>query len=601
MKGFDPAIVGQEEKDEVVGKIKNDLQDFFKFINLLKKKRSKKNTMRIDDYIKRESAIAKRIKFIEELDKKEKLDEDISKFKGKSSQDSQQKSRAKYKLNKNSYLTFIFTTRKLLLQFARKTSVISSGFFSLSFKITADSRERYRVTLNDAATHILTPMYYILEHGWKTLNPVKYNLVSGFSKFIKQFTQLGDIFDVDDIAILEQRIESFIESYLQIVGIGDNKEQLKKIFHNALNEIPSYKEKLKDILVFLDDITKIDSPGINFSNVILGIYALRYKKIIRIKELTEHYKIQNVDDLRYDFSPKVLQKIKQHLETLENKYKQAEEGLFYLRFAEENFNFKYADNNALTDLFSKVYYFVQLSRSRSFGQLKIDQKIEKLNFIESSLENLSPLFIQFLSGFVRIYGKLLFGKVTVQLHEENKQVIDIFRDSIFMNEITRLLEVQGELGNLKSRGGVAISLDVYDHFVETGKTQLEREKRLCTLYKITIHTFYNISTKISKILYNNSLAQKLTGEDKLTLTTSQNKPLQDIPDEPVLLPFSTHHLLNNPYLEGYIVIRALNEVMAFTINFCQLFNYKPLMDRIGMKKRFIDMTDDYIHMSAKME
>ncbi len=590
------------DENELTQKLKNDLKDYFKFVALVQQKRSLRSVRLIEEYIKNEPDITHRIHFIEELDREEQFaskaepgvgQEDIKKAK-------QALSGKKQTLSPTSFLNYIFTTRKLVKSFADRTNIIISRLFSL--RTTGESEFHYKKIVSDATSLLMKPLNYLVENGWEKLDRRSYNVVVTYNKFIRLLVQMGNIFRHNDHKFTFKELEQYIHLYLQVVSKRANVEILKEAFYEILFFVPSYKTHFREMVKLVNDINNTESRGLCFFNIILGLFMVRYRRFVRMGEILNHYSIQDIDDSHYDFNPKIAQYIKDTLDTMKHKYREAEKRLFFLRFLEENISFSMEPTNPVFPLFGKVYYSEHLKYPKTVFDLRKENTIESLDFMETFPSNISGPMSQFIGGYLRVYGKFLRGQATLQYKEGPKQSRSIFKDWIFASELEKLQRLYHDLENLKaSNAYFSIPLKTYLLYNRTKKTELEREEKLCSILEGISSAFYSIAEMISIILYGHFSAQTLKGEEIFSAAATQDKPIEKLTSDPRLLPFAMHSVVDDDYLQNQLVHSIFNEIMVFTLNFAMLLENTPLRKRFTEKQKYISQTEEYLNMKSKID
>ncbi len=592
--------INRYQNQEMGVKIKNDLNDYFRYIDLLQRNRSEKNQRKIDSYVKSETNISLRIAFIEELDQKEEelIERQISEEADLDSKETRKELEKKTKtvLEVNSFFNFFFSSRKSIKNYGDRTHVITGRLFSL--KLSNDAVHYYQKILGKAISLALPPVNYILKHAWESLDRKTYNVVSTFFRFLNHFTHHGNILSHDDIKVMMSKVETFIEPYLQVVGYKNDIELLKEAFYRILFTIPSFNKQFKDIIGFVAEMTNTESRGLYFSNILLGIYMLKYKQFIKLNDLIDYYDIQIINDYKYDYTPRVIKDIKSRLENLEIKYIEAEKEVFFLKFLEDDFDFdRNPEETDLTDLFADIYYYEK-------PQLKDDRKdlYDGKGFLNHIIEgDISATFLQFVRGFLGYYSPFLKGEMKLSGPEkENSALYCFFMEWLFSQELHSLNEDVNELDSLKKMTPyLSISLDTFNDNYNTGKSQSEKEDKFCNSLKRIISNFYELGEKATTILYNNNATQNLSGSKKLAATNLQETPIEEIGSAPRLLPYAMHQIAEDDNLQDKLLINVLNEVTIFCLNFCYLFKYHPLTIRLIKKQKFIDVTEEYYSIKAK--
>lgn len=594
---------------DLADKIRNDLADYFNFIALLEKERPVEIQRQIEEYIKKESSIINRIHFINEIDegnKKtiEELAEEKTQLESKEKKEKKSKEAseaAKASLMGKSYIDYLFKTRNDIRPFASQTNVINCGMFTL--RLTGETIFRYKQTLEDVLNYLFKPTNYFIERGWESLDRKSYNLMVTLMKFIRSFLHVGDVYRHNDMKVVIKQIELYIIPYLQLINPGNSyRDHLKSTFKRYLRMHKEYSENMRYTLDSLDQILSLENTGSTFFNILLGTFIVRYKQVITIAELLEHYKIKSINEEQYDFTPKIQNYIKEQLKELETKYQKSEEQLYLLRYLEEGFHFQVDTNHPLFQLYGKVYFSEYISYPKTFEDLKKMLRTDDFSFLENSEANMSSAMYIYVRGFLRIYENCLTGRISISIDGQTKQIVEIFQDWIFLGEIQTLKQQLNELEGLKGANAfLAVSFETYQHYRQTGKAELERESRLCKVFDSLLECYFTIADKMATILHNNFKGQNATGERQITLSSMQNTPLDSVIHEARLLPYASCHVRGDSHLENQTVISVLNEILIFTINFCYLYDYEPALNRLKQKQKNINQAESYHHMKAKMD
>ncbi len=580
------------QNPEMAVKIKNDLVDYFKFIDLIQKERPDEAQQEIETYIKTELNVLKRIAFIEELDKRS-TPSSVTPVELIGENKFREKKKKNLKFTVSSYFNFLFHTRKVIKAFGKKNHVLASRFLSL--KISSDSESYYKKLLEKANTFALPAVTYLLKHGWEQLDKKSYNVVTVFAEFLKQFALNGNILARSDSKRAVFKIEAFIEPYLRVIESKDNIEILKDGLYKILYPIPSFYNQFKDLIGYIGELTSIEAKGLYLSNIILAAYMLHYKQNMEIDDLLEYYSIQAIDETSYDYNSSVLQNIRTKLSDLEDKHREAEREVFFLKFLEENLEAD-TDNKSLVTLFKKIYYQHQTDPST---RIEHSQETVFLNTILDGDFTIS--FLHFARGFLNLYEEFLKGLLQVKSPEGTEKTSIIFKNNLFADERKDLGEAITELGTLKSLAPyLSVSLSTLNKYFYFGKTDTQKEIRFCDILKKIIATFYSIGDKAITILYNHHITKNLTGSEKLEVVKRQDMPIEAIDNTAKLLPCAMYRLENESDLQGQLLSNILSEIAIFSLNFAHLFKYQPITIRLIKKQKFIEITEEYYKIKSKM-
>ncbi|MDH5682717.1 MAG: hypothetical protein OEZ36_14090, partial [Spirochaetota bacterium] len=428
MSGSDLKLSKQQEDVALALKIKNDLNDYFKFVSLTEKKRSPRHTRLIEEYIKRESNITQRIHFIEELDREEQFahkmgpaidSDDIKKLKQK-----EQAKKKKKKISRSSFLTYLFSGRKDIKNFGARTNILKSGLFSI--RITGDSEHYYKTLLSRVTTLLLKATNFMVENSWKSLNRTSYNVIITFSRFLKRFIQEGNIFALQDPISIFSKMEKYIIPYLQVASKRVNKDLLKEAFYETLYFEAAFKADFREIIHVVNELLDIDSRGMRFFNVILGTFMIQFRHFVSLPHMLNHYNVPEIDDSHYDFSPKIKGQIQEEIESGSYKFREMEEGLYYLRFIDESFNFSAPLENPVVQVFGRVFFYTRTKPPMTFEKLVTSGDFHDEAFLGSFKANITPVLYNYLIGFLTIFGPFLRGQVSVKGKDNLTHEVSLF-------------------------------------------------------------------------------------------------------------------------------------------------------------------------------
>ncbi len=589
------------EHNDFANKIKNDLTDYFKYIDLLEKKRPADKIKLIEDFINSERNLQKRIHFIEELDKEELVGRQvIETLEDEELRIKQQKEEIR-PFTVQSFFNYFFSHRNRIKNFGLRTKIMENAFISL--RISSDAIRYYKKLLDSNINYIMKPTSYLIEHGWETLDKYSYNLIVLFSKFQKQFHLEGEILQKNDINAVFKHVEVYIESYLTLLSNPVYKDNIKQAFSALLINVPNYKKYLNEIFQFIDDVANTESRGMCFVNVILGIYMLKYREFIKLNQIQRLYQTTPVDSKKYNFSPKIYQQVTYMIESMEENYREAEKELFYLKFIGSELSFESPDDHPISLLFAKYYFINKIKDINDFQLevLKNDEGIVKKQFIESFQFELASPIIRLTKGFLEYYNTFLNGKLSLQIIEGQIESVEIFRE-IFNEDINSFKESIKEYEGIRENNPhLTISHASYEHFNATGHVDLEKEAKLALAIKKIVSSFYSISEKVLIILYNNFSIKYLSGEQLIAISQNKNDPLTELILKPQLIPYSVNLIKNSGLICDKPVIHVLNEIMLFCVNISFLMNHPPVSFKKWKEKKFLKSSEDYLILRQKIQ
>ncbi len=606
MSDYKSNYISNSQKEELSSRIKNDLNAYFNFVELLNKERPAKLARQIEEYIKQQPNILQRIAFIEELDRDNQfshrkeihlIDEEVKGIKDKIVQ----KKESRRDIHKTPFLSFLFYTRKAIIQFGSRTRILASRFLSL--RLTGESEHHYKLLLGNVNSVLLKATNHMVDNGWKLLDRRAYNLVVQFLNFLKGFSQAGNIFNRNDNKYMIRQLEFFISSYLICIQKKIYKDVLKESFYEILYFSSTFKPMFRDIIDTLNHFLDTDSRGMCYYNILTSIYMIQYKHFIKQPELLYQYNIQDIDESKYNFSPKIRKVIDDQLETLKGKHLDAEDKLYYLRFLDEDFNFNSDLDNPVLQLFGKLVYFEQLVESNSFSDLIKSGQIDINKILMDIQENMTPGLIRYLKGFLNVYTSFLCGEVHLK-NADGSGVVqeEIFKEWIFSKDILMLKTLQSDLELLqKSTSYFTLSFNTYQNYILKNKVESEKEEKICSKIRGVVDIFYSMSEKITNVLYRNYEAQCLNEKEKLKLSSTQTESVSDLINEPRFLPHAMKLIDQDQYLTGQTVLKVMQKIAIFTVNFSNIFHNPSMTRRQNEKQKLISISEEYLNLKSKLQ
>ncbi|MDH5681543.1 MAG: hypothetical protein OEZ36_08145, partial [Spirochaetota bacterium] len=448
---------------------------------------------------------------------------------------------------------------------------------------------------------LLRATNFMVENSWKNLNRTSYNVIITFSRFLKHFIQEGNIFALQDPVSVFNKMGKYIIPYLQVASKRVNKDLLKESFYETLYFEAAFKADFREIIHVVNELLDIDSRGMRFFNVILGIFMIQYRHFVSLPHMLNHYNVGDIEDSHYDFSPKIKGQIQEEIESGSYKFTEMEEALYYLRYIDEGFNFGAPLDNPVVQIFGRVFFYTRVKPPMSFEKLVKGGDFHDEAFLGSFKANITPVLYNYLIGFLTVYGSFLRGQVSVKGKDKLTHEVSLFSNWYFGKELEELANYQSELGALKDATTfLSIPFETYERFNRSGRIDLEKEERLCRHFQNVVGFIYKLSEKMANALYRHFASSNLTGDEKLALENSKNDPIDDVSLDARLIPHATSHIARDPYLDGQLIINVMNEIMVFSANFANLFRYADLSDRLTKKQKQLLKSEEYLKLKSKL-
>lgn len=553
---------------ETLKNIKDDLRLYFDFLELYNKPRRSVLRSKIDEFVKNEASIMRRIRFIEELDREEKKSEASGKKKEETLTSQSPSKNKNKKLKKKSLLSFIFGDRKAVKGFGdrTKTMVIKLlGFIRTSSPESVVEWARYRT---DIQVLLYKVFAYIISNGWKYLNRLQYNVCVSFANFISDFVKNSIPYRKGKADEQITYLDPCLSHFLQVVSSEEYRRILLESVKLTLPHISSLLNT-KHIMPFLEDITDPDpTKTTSFINIILSMYMLYYNKHINFNNLVALFKLPKINANKYNLHKDIKKAVFEEVKKARQVYNSANKDLFYIKLIDNSLTLHSDKSNNFVRMFNRIC--VTDRDIQTIDKVDNPAASNPFRFIE---EDLSGVIMRFISGFIMTYGDVLNGTIYIKTVDNQRKKIRIFDPKIFSKAMEELKEIFINFQLMKQASEfTTISLKTYKNHLDNIRATSDKEEKLCLYTKEAFEIFYRIRNKLNEVMYNNFIANSLSGESLLKAQKHMPEPIDSIEEnKPRFLPYGTDQVIINRYHEGKTVNKLVNEIISLSGNMSYLF------------------------------
>ncbi len=581
---------------ETLKKIREDLKLYFNFLELYNKPRKIENQSKIDEFVKNESSIMRRIRYIDEIDLKESKKSKEEKFKEEEQIVLIPPSKSKKKkLRKNSVLNFIFGERKPVKSFGRRTNTIIIRFFGLIRRNTSEASAEWARYRADIEALLFKPFAYIITNGWRYLDRLHYNVCVSFAHFINYFVKNSKPLRQGKINDQIFVFDDCMPNYLQVVS----REEYRKILIEAIDEtLPKITiENIEFIKPFLEEIININiSKPLSFLNIVLSIYMLHYKKNFTLQTLCSFFKLPPINTNRYNFHKKVREAVKDEVKKARRRYNKVNKELFRIRSIDKNLSLNSDKHNPMVRFINRIS--VANRDIQTMDKVENPMTSNPFRFIK---EDLAGFMYRFLSGFLLTYSDFLNDRVYIKAGKERKKV-QIFEESLFSNEISKINETIKDYEIMKQASEyTTITLSTFVNYQQNIKPTSDKEYKLCMYTKRALDALYSIRDTLNDAMYNNFLAGGLTGKMLLGAQKEKDIPIASVEESsPRFLPYGKDLVIINRYHDGKTVEKVIDEVVMVSSNFAYLFGKEEVLQTIADEEELIRRCEEELQIISKL-
>jgi hypothetical protein len=579
---------------ETLKKIQEDLKLYFDFLELYNKPRKIENQSKIDEFVKKESSIMRRIRYIDELDAKEKGKTKEEKFKEEQIIVVPPAKSKKKKLRKNSLLNFIFGERKPVKSFGIRTQTLTLKIFGIVRKNTPEASAewaRYRADMNDL---LFKPFAYIISNGWRYLDRLHYNVCASFAIFINYFVKNSKPLRqgrTDEQMVI---FDDCLPNYLQVVSSEEYRNILIESVDDTMPRITF--ENSDFVKPFLEEIIDVNVlKPLSFFNIILAEYMIHYKKNFTLNTLCSFFKLPPINDNKYNFHKKVKEVVVDEVKKARRRYNKVNKELFKIRSIEENLSLDSDKHNPMVRFINRISV--------------ADRNIQTMDKVENPMtsnpfrfmrNDLIGFMYRFLSGFVITYGDFLNDRVYIKSGNERKKV-QIFEESFFSDELNLIKSTIKDYEIMKQASEyTTITLSTFINYKEKVKPMSEKEDKLCLYTKRAIDALYSIRDKLNEVMYNNFLATSLTGKMLLNAQKENDIPIGEIESRPRFLTHGKDMVIINRYHDSKTVEKVIDEVVMATSNIAYLFGKNDVLQTISEEEDLIRRCEGELQIISKL-
>lgn len=593
---------------------RNELQDYFKLISLLHKERPIQYREEVEGVIKNEPDNKKRIKKVQDIDRKYLKVANRNKRKIEFETHHKDKSiiSSRKKLKASGFFSYLFFNRKMVVNFANRTESIVLSFFGLTKHLSTIAEVMWNDLYEKTKKYLIAPVNQIVLKGWMALDINSYNLVTIFDKFLKNFIRYGEDLSTTRSANENLRtIEGFIKNYLKVIFIKDYREILEEVILEYILTDKRFKTNYKDIRRLLKEFLEIESRSLCFFNVLNAVFIIYYNRFIKLSELCKHYGVEDINHYKYQFSPKIEAEVREYIEKIEHKYKNAEKELFYLKYIEE-ISFYSSPNNSIVKLFNSICFYELISKGTNFDKIKkvIDNEVEKkdekdlkMNPFNTFKMDVSKFVLKFITGFKIIYKNILTDPITIDAendNEKNKTAITLFNNNPFQAHFLKISDFTRDLSLLSQNEKFKVRKEEYFFFIDDKLLETKEAEKICELVESIVSELYSIANKICFTLFKNYKASCMNPDELLHVYKEKNEPINLSSDELCLIPYAFNTIIDNRIHSERKILNVLNEIALITINFVYLMKYSPLMERLVKRTELIDDSEYYVKIKSKI-
>jgi len=285
------------EKDDFEGlsKLKNDIELYFYYSELIRKNRSEEARKRVEAVIKQVPTFIARIREIETIDREdEEKHPEIERVKTlkerkvvtaiEEAEIEKRKLEKPKKLRVSGFINFLFSERHKLIQYTGRNNYVMGKFFGFIFKLSPEFFSDLKDLCNEVIGRTLPACEFLVDISWRFVDKLQYNLIQVFYNFIKGFEGLSRIKNGTGIHEIMNIINNVSPYYLELLYNDKNTNILIEGMQVTLMRSKEFSGSLPQIVDFLyRSFSKRDLNKKNFSQLLLAVYSVYYKKAIKLE------------------------------------------------------------------------------------------------------------------------------------------------------------------------------------------------------------------------------------------------------------------------------------------------------------------------------
>ena len=571
-------------------RFKTELEYYFKYSELLEKKRSEEARREVEKVVKKVPTIVARIREIERIDNNDRQNypdiyDERRKTKKRSaavSVDIDAKETIKEEkirpIRPSSLIGFIFAERRLLRNFSNATSMLTPKFFGFFFKLS----DHFFSCLSDIGQELKPVVFEALKHvianGWQSLSKKQYNLATVFFAFIKEVSVfIAEAGKDSRKQELMDAMDVIVPFYLQLNEDEENKNMLAEGFQLMLSSDVRRKGALASITDLIMRIFDQKEQGkLNFLQIIMTVFNYCFKKVISLDEITNSFFVLDVTDKYFICTSKIAEKMNKRIHSIDESITELQKELFIIKPVDTKLSAENISNEDFIDI-----CLLLISSSKLIERGKTDRN----KLFEALTSDLLKGAQYFSSGFINVFSDILTGGVVIEKKKERK-VERIFAKEFFSDYIQTLIKYKTEIEDLKNTTSSNISIDyaLFESFVKNRRLELEKEEKACHMIEEIFKAFGFINLRLSAYLFNHYSIMNKGADDPVEMNKLKGKPIIDFKAPPRVLPFYNNLAIGEHFEEGQTVLDILDEIAFFTSNITYLY-------RLDEVTKFIEKKD----------
>ncbi len=561
---------------------------------LLQIKRSPEQEAKVQDILDSYKDLIRRIELIEELDRgpaKKITDADLAtttksrRPKGNLNAESSGSVGKSGKHHPVSFWEFLFSTRAQLREFADQKNIIRPKLLGTQFELHEDTIQAFRsLPLQESAVLQKRIRQYLAEEGWKKLPILDYNLLYHFSKLLEGFFLFATAIDqgqreADELFKIGNR---FFSDYFLLRQDKGYYELLESALSHFFDFDDNSKYEKTGLLLFRRFFEN-RAGQIQFTDVAIGLVAIRDKNVPRLGDLELMFGTRSVESKQFLVNPELKLKIEQYFRGREQQVEEWEIQIAKIEILKNELLTITAESKFVFPLFREILIFV-FQESGVFDK-KLKEEIKKL------LGHPLVLMKEILRFFFKELRPLLDGEIAIS----NKDIhIPLFQPGIFAKEIHNLEEKQTEVEKFLTKSP-NFSLTFAEFYALQEKIkrqgiQAEQDELVALSYQLLEQissTFFSLGESLLIVLFNHANAEKLNLQQKAELKKMSDQPVQQLNDKHRFIPFYLEKITARGYLHGLTPFGGVLECGKLAFNSALLYKNSSIMEVLRSEKIYL--------------
>jgi len=486
-----------------------------------------------------------------------------------------------------SIISNLFGINNEMSKFAKDTGALEVGLFG-KVEISGAVEKVFKSLREDQVLSVIQALKVCEQQGYRFWNPLTYNIINNFNKFVNEFISLDSLF-IDNIPpdVFLSRSLKMQMYYARYLSQGNSKEIIEDKVLEMVKRDQKLTAKQPLIMQGLSYMLNLEMGKPTLTDIIRAFYAISTKKLMTWDDVLARLKVPPVSDTQFVASQEVKKEVELNVakitESIRSNLYQKEE-IDKLK----NSYFNIDPRGKITFDFLGPIVDDYISRHYS--------EVQQASGIKSTFKSMPHrLLYLILRDFQSNFLPILEGYVKIGNKQQSKDVL-VVQSGLFaaeiedMNNIFRNLDAFNRKYPSFQYTFVAFSDDI------KGQPKDQIAGKLLQMLLEAAAFFGKFSVKMHTVVDNHHVALEYerNGEIQEKILASKEKSIDEIKMTHRFIPYFNEKLVTHTRVNELTVYQSFFEMAKLLINYAVLFKDKVTIKKLGTDRKIeADLQQEY--------